>query len=81
MVSSRPANTDLRAAWRRRHAGSLSQGVKVVFLVARAEGELQQDQLEAEQARHGDIVQVRLEREDGWEPLQGCEGRLPGGPD
>ena len=61
MVSSRPANTDLRAAWRRRHAGSLSQGVKVVFLVARTEGELQQGQLEAEQARHGDIVQVRLQ--------------------
>ena len=58
MVSSRPANTDLRAAWRRRHAGSLSQGVKVVFLVARTEGELQQGQLEAEQVRHGDIVQV-----------------------
>ena len=58
MVSSRPANTDLRAAWRRRQAGSLSQGVKVVFLVARTEGELQQGQLEAEQVRHGDIVQV-----------------------
>ena len=32
--------------------------MKVVFLVARTEGELQQGQLEAEQVRHGDIVQV-----------------------
>lgn len=58
MVSSRPTNTELRAAWRRRQAGSLSQGVKVVFLVAQTEGEAQQTSLEAEHAQHGDIVQV-----------------------
>ena len=56
MVSSRPANTELRSAWRRRQAGSLSRGVKVVFLVAQTE--LQQASLEAEHDQHGDIVQV-----------------------
>ena len=60
MVSSRPANTELRAAWRARLAGSsaVSRGVKVVFLVAETEGEQQQARLEEEQARHEDIVQV-----------------------
>lgn len=58
MVSSRPANTELRSAWRRRQAASLSRGVKVVFLVAQTEEELQQTSLEAEQVQHGDIVQV-----------------------
>ena len=58
MVSSRPTNTELRAAWRRRQAGSLSRGVKVVFLVAQTEEEVKQTSLEAEHTQHGDIVQV-----------------------
>ena len=55
LVSSRPAHSDLRAAWRARQAG---RGVRVVFLVAETEDQLEQSRLEEEQAQHEDIVQV-----------------------
>ena len=56
MVSSAPANSKLRVAWRERLG--VRPGVKLVFLVARSEDQQVQAGLQSEHAEHGDIVQV-----------------------
>ena len=58
MVSSRPNNTDLRTAWRERLLSASLQGVKVVFLVAETEQEVEQERLRAEAEEFEDIVEV-----------------------
>ena len=59
MVSSGPANTQLRHQWRRRVAGR--PGLKVVFLVANTTSAAAQAELEAEHEAEGDIVQCGVE--------------------
>lgn len=58
MVSSRPANRELRAAWRERHHQPSLQGVHIVFLLAQTEQEAEQELVRAEQEEHQDILQV-----------------------
>ena len=58
MVSSRPNNTDLRTAWRERLLQASLRGVRVVFLVAETQQEVEQERLRAEAEEFEDIVEV-----------------------
>ena len=59
MVSSGPRNKINRDRWRKDVQGR--EGVRLVFLVAKAVTELDQDMLEEEHDEHDDIVQSSLE--------------------
>jgi len=59
MISSGPKNGKLRNEWRKRMENR--SGIKVVFLVANAKTDLDQNNLENEHEKNGDIVQCDVE--------------------